>query len=241
MNHTGGDHVSESGKAQPPKIKISSRLGFTVICAGGCMDAFSYLLHGEVFATGQTGNIVRLCMGISNGDIEQLWRYSLPITSFFLGVFLSRLALDFIFHRDEFRAQRFITIFEAIAFTFIGLMPQGVSDQPVNCLISFCAALAFENFRRFGTKSNYSSMFCTGNLRSLAETLYDGTVRGNAHELHRTMRYAGLIFSFGVGVAVCSVLIAHVGRFAAFLISALFLCANAFIPRRTDLNQVDIA
>ena len=231
----GGDHVSENGKAQQPKIRISSRLGFTVICAGGCMDAFSYLLHGEVFATGQTGNIVRLCMSIPDGNIEFMGRYALPITSFFLGIFLSRLALDFVFHGNEFRAQRFITLFEACAFVFIGLLPQGVPDHPVNCLISFCAALAFENFRRFGTKSNYSSMFCTGNLRSLAETIYDGTVRGNAHELHRAMRYAGLIFSFGVGVATCTVLIAHVGRYAAFLISALFLCANVFIPRRADL------
>ena len=42
------------------KTKVPVRLGLTVICAGGFMDAYSYLLHGQVFATGQTGNIVLL-------------------------------------------------------------------------------------------------------------------------------------------------------------------------------------
>lgn len=42
----------ETRVEQPRRTKVPVRLGLTVICAGGLMDAYSYLVHGHVFATG---------------------------------------------------------------------------------------------------------------------------------------------------------------------------------------------
>ena len=213
--------------AVTPKVPV--RLGLTVICAGGFMDAYSYLLHGQVFATGQTGNIVLLCMNLSEGAWLGVLRYLVSIFAFVLGIMLSRHVLVRVHGRATGRMQRWVAVFEALAFALIALLPSWTPDLMVNSAISFCAAISYENFRQFGTKSAYASVFCTGNLRSLGETLYDGIFESDQHELHRSARYAALIGSFCVGAVICKLLIDLVGQYACLAISALFLLSLRFI------------
>ena len=211
------------------KAKVPVRLGLTVICAGGFMDAYSHLLHGHVFATGQTGNIVLLCMNLAEGAWLGVARYLVSICAFVLGVMLSRHILFQVHDGETSRMQRWVAIFEAVAFAAIALLPAWTPHLIVNSAISFCAAVSYENFRQFGTKSAYASVFCTGNLRSFGETLYDGLFKKDAHELHRSHRYAALVISFCVGAVICKFLIDAVGKYACLAISALFLLSLRFI------------
>lgn len=215
--------------ATPIKPKVPVRLGLTVICAGGFMDAYSYLLHDNVFATGQTGNIVLLCMNLAEGAWLSVPHYLASIAAFVAGVMLSRHILVQVHNRAIHRTQRWVAIFEAVAFAAIALLPAWAPDLLVNSAISFCAAVSYENFRQFGTKSAYASVFCTGNLRSFGETLYDGLFEKNRHELHRSQRYAALVLSFCVGAVICKFLIDLVGQYACLAISALFLLSLRFI------------
>ena len=103
-------------------------------------------------------------------------------------------------------------------------------DLLVNSAISFCAAVSYENFRQFGTKSAYASVFCTGNLRSFGETLYDGLFGGDKHELHRSRALRpGSWRRFCVGAVACKFLIDATGQLACLAISALFLLSLRFI------------
>ncbi|MBQ6394913.1 MAG: DUF1275 domain-containing protein, partial [Atopobiaceae bacterium] len=185
--------------AKPSPTKERTALGLTVICAGGLMDAYSYLTRGHVFATGQTGNIVYLSMRLAELDLRGIAHYLMPISFFVVGILLSKHVLSKVHAGDHFRMQRWVIFFEAIAFAVIAFLPAEVPDLLVNSCISLCAAVSFENFRTFGTKSVYASVFCTGNLRSFAETLYDGLIKHDSHELHRSFRYLGLICSFMAG------------------------------------------
>ena len=151
-------------------------LGLVVICAGGFMDAYSYLTRGHVFATGQTGNIVLLGIHLAQLEWMGVARYLAPIIAFVIGVLVSKHVLASVHAGDHFRMQRWVIAFEAAAFAAIALLPETVPDLLVNVAISFCAAVSFENFRTFGTKSAYASVFCTGNLRSFAETLYGASI-----------------------------------------------------------------
>lgn len=209
--------------------KVPVRLGLTVICAGGFMDAYSYLLHGNVFATGQTGNIVLLCMNLADGAWLGVARYLVSICAFVLGIMLSRHILFQVHDGKTHGMQRWVAVFEAAAFAVIALLPEWTPDLMVNSAISFCAAVSYENFRQFGTKSAYASVFCTGNLRSFGETLYDGIFKGDRHELHRSHRYAALVVSFCVGAVICKFLIDLTGKYACLAISALFLLSLRFI------------
>lgn len=193
------------------------------------MDAYSYLLHDHVFATGQTGNIVLLCMNLAEGAWLGVSHYLVSILAFVAGIMLSRHVLVRVHGRATHRMQRWVAVFEAIAFAVVALLPEGAPDLLVNSAISFCAAVSYENFRQFGTRSAYASVFCTGNLRSLGETLYDGIFEKDHHELHRSARYAGLVASFCVGAVACKLLIDATGKFACLAISALFLLSLRYI------------
>lgn len=215
--------------AQSRVVRERTALGLTVICAGGFMDAFSYLAHGKVFATGQTGNVVLLAINLAQLNWLGVARYLAPIIAFVSGVIASKHVLANVHDGDHFRMQRWVIIFEAVAFALIALLPPTVPDLIVNLAISFCAAVSFENFRTFGTKSAYASVFCTGNLRSFAETFYDGFIRHDRHEMHRSLRYIALVASFSLGVVLGYFLIGALGHHAAFTISAIFLIASFFV------------
>lgn len=216
-------------QAAARRTKVPVRLGLIVICAGGFMDAYSYLLHDHVFATGQTGNIVLLCMNLADGAWLGVSHYLVSILAFIAGIMLSRHVLVRVHGRATHRMQRWVAVFEALAFAVVALLPEGAPNLLVNSVISFCAAVSYENFRQFGTRSAYASVFCTGNLRSLGETLYDGIFEKDRHELHRSARYAGLVASFCVGAVACRLLIDVTGKFACLAISALFLLSLRYI------------
>ena len=216
-------------QAAARRAKVPVRLGLIVICAGGFMDAYSYLLHDHVFATGQTGNIVLLCMNLAEGAWLGVSHYLVSILAFVAGIMLSRHILVRVHGRATHRMQRWVAVFEAVAFAVVALLPEGAPDLLVNSAISFCAAVSYENFRQFGTRSAYASVFCTGNLRSLGETLYDGVFEKDRHELHRSARYAGLVASFCVGAVACKLLIDATGKLACLAISALFLLSMRYI------------
>lgn len=210
-------------------VRERAVLGFTVTCAGGLMDAYSYLTRGKVFATGQTGNVVLLAINLAQLDWLGVARYMAPILAFAVGILISKYVLASVHAGDHFRMQRWVIIFEAIVFASIALVPPMVPDLPVNLAISLCAAISFENFRTFGTKSAYASVFCTGNIRSFAETFYDGFVGHDHHEAQRSIRYLGLIASFTAGVVAGYFLIGAFGHYAALAISMLFLIADVFV------------
>ena len=224
-----GHRPSEASPPAPSPAKERTALGIVVTCAGGLMDAYSYLMHGEVFANGQTGNVVLLVLRLSEADWGGALRYVIPIAAFVLGIFLSCCVQGEFFPEGRARMQRCVIAFEAALFGVIALVATHVPDLLVNSVISFAAAVSFQNFRTFGTKSTYASVFCTGNLRSLGLSLYEGLVRGDAHERHRAQRYAAIIASFGVGVLLGKAVCGLAGDSACIVVSALFLLATAFV------------
>ncbi|MDD7764792.1 MAG: YoaK family protein [Peptoniphilaceae bacterium] len=51
------------------------------------MDAYSYLLRGEVFANAQTGNMLLFGVYASKGNLTMCLKYALPISFFTFGIF----------------------------------------------------------------------------------------------------------------------------------------------------------
>ena len=121
-------------------IRERTALGLTVICAGGLMDAYSYLTRGNVFATGQTGNVVLLAIHLAQLDWLGVARYLAPIVAFVIGILASKHVLSKVHAGDHFRMQRWVIVFEAVAFVLISLVPPEVPDLPINLAISLCAA-----------------------------------------------------------------------------------------------------
>jgi uncharacterized membrane protein YoaK (UPF0700 family) len=66
-------------------------LGILLAIVGGFLDAYSYVLRGEVFANAQTGNIVLLGLSIAEGNIRKALYYLIPILAFVLGVITAEI------------------------------------------------------------------------------------------------------------------------------------------------------
>lgn len=203
-------------------------LGMVVSSAGGFMDAYSFITQGEVFATGQTGNVVLLALNAARLNLAGVLHYLAPISAFLVGIIASRAVMD-AFRVEHVRMQRYVLLFEAVAFAVLAALPPEVPDLFVNSMISLFAAVTFENFRTFGTSSAYASVFCTGNLRSFAETLYDGLSGHNYNELGRAFRYLAIVGSFVTGVLIAAGMCHFLGSHSCWGISVLFLLAGRFV------------
>lgn len=203
-------------------------LGMVVSSAGGFMDAYSFITQGQVFATGQTGNVVLLALNAARLNLAGVLHYLAPISAFLVGIIASRAVMD-AFRVEHVRMQRYVLLFEAVAFAVLAALPPEVPDLFVNSMISLFAAVTFENFRTFGTSSAYASVFCTGNLRSFAETLYDGLSGHNYNELGRAFRYLAIVGSFVTGVLIAAGMCHFLGSHSCWGISVLFLLAGRFV------------
>lgn len=92
------------------KVQMSESAVVNLVLAlsGGCMDAYSYLYRGEVFANAQTGNMLLFGVNAAGGDFAEAMKYFWPVITFTVGIILA----DFIRSRIQdvhvhWRADRF--------------------------------------------------------------------------------------------------------------------------------------
>lgn len=195
------------------------------------MDAFSYLLHGGVFANGQTGNYVLLVLTLAEGKLLGAVRYLVPIAAYLCGIVVARHVMDVLCEGDCYRAQHWVADFEALGFALLSLLSGGVTGLFANSLASFLAAMTFQTFRQFGTRSAYAGVFVTGNLRSLGNSRYMGFSGGDSHERHRALRYLAIVLAFGMGAVLGRCMVGVLGHTSGLVISTLFLMAHRFVAQ----------
>lgn len=71
------------------KVSESIRLGSILMFSGGFLDAYSYLVRGQVFATAETGNIALMGISLARGDLAVAGRYLIPVAAYAAGIFLT--------------------------------------------------------------------------------------------------------------------------------------------------------
>ncbi|MDP4177619.1 MAG: YoaK family protein [Bacillota bacterium] len=183
-------------------IDVIEKLGFAMMltAVGGFMDAYSYVVRGKVFATGQTGNFVLVCVHMMQKDYIQMFHAIVPIVSFWIGVFISCHMLYY-FRERQLLLKHMTLVIEILLVFIVGLIPCSYPDIIANTLISFAASLQYCAFRKFSTNGNYANIFCTGNMRSCAENYYKGVVRKDKQSMKRALGYTCILISFFIGAA----------------------------------------
>ena len=135
---------------------------------GGMTDAIVYLNHGHVFANAMTGNIIFLGIAVVEREWSQSLRHIVPITCFFLGVVAARIIRTLPLRRSAL----LVLLLEIAGFFFVGLLPAGFPQLAFTAIIAFVSAFQVATFRRVG-RFTYNSTFVTGNLRMVAEGVFD--------------------------------------------------------------------
>jgi uncharacterized membrane protein YoaK (UPF0700 family) len=174
---------------------------------GGLLDAIVYLNHGHVFANAMTGNIIFLGIAFTGRHWSDIVPHLVPLAGFFAGVLTSKHL------RSSFgiRAVLLGLTLEIATVFVLGWLPPNFPEMAFTGVIAYVAAIQVASFRRVG-RFAYNSTFLTGNLRDVAEGLYDGLKPSSTPEA----REKGLSQAWDLGlICLCFLAGAVIGAWAA--------------------------
>lgn len=210
-------------KLEPDSLPVYGLLALS----GGCMDAYSYLWRGKVFANAQTGNMLLFGVSVANRDWGEAFHYFLPVLAFTLGIMLSDGLRSRVNRRLDWR--RTTILLEALILFGVGFMP-GTLNVPANALISFACGLQVESFRSLKGNAIATTM-CIGNLRSATYHLDTFLQTKDGQSGRKALLYFGIIGLFVVGAIGESFLLDGLGEKAILLSVVLLLAACAGMSR----------
>lgn len=216
--------------AMRSQVSDSIPCGILLALSGGCMDAYSYLFRGQVFANAQTGNMLLCGVNVAAGNPPDALKYLLPVLAFTTGIVLS----DFINQRIRnlnIHWRQISVLIETLLLILVAFLPE-TADTAANAITSFACGIQVESFRKIHGNSIATTM-CIGNLRN---GTYNIDKFMNTHDrayLKKAALYYGIILSFVIGAVIESRMIPSMQSFA-ILFSPLLLTMVLLIMFHSD-------
>ena len=206
-------------------------VGLLLSMVGGFLEAYTYLLHGGVFANAQTGNIALMAIYFAKGDVRQALFYPLPILAFVAGVLLSahmrRKCSDLQFVQWE----HILVVIEIGLLFWVGLLPRWVHSGVTTVTVAFLCSMQYSTFRKING-APYATTFCTNNLRLAAQGLYAWVSGRDTAAARQTGRYLLIILAFFTGVLLGAKFIGLWGLRAIWACCILLFGVLAALLRR---------
>jgi uncharacterized membrane protein YoaK (UPF0700 family) len=184
--------------AEPTALPSAVLLAAT----GGLLDAIVYLNHGHVFANNMTGNLIFLGIAVVTHNGGSIIPHLVPIFGFVLGVLTSK-------HLRTGLAMRCAPIalgLQILTIFALGWLPQDVPSMIFSGVIAYVAAVQVASFRHVEGFA-YNSTFMTGNLRDVAEGLYEDLASSSKPETRtqgraKTIDFGLIVLGFLLGAIV---------------------------------------
>ena len=219
-----------------PAVLTNSLFDASLLAAtGGLLDALVYLNHGHVFATAMTGNLIFLGIAAISRNWNEIIPHMVPVIAFVFGVLTSKHLRT----RLGIRSLIVSLVLEIMTVFALGWVPRTFPDMVFTGIIAYVAAIQVASFRRVD-RFAFNSTFITGNLRDVAEGLYEAlspTSSPETREKGRTQaRDLGLISLCFLAGAIFGALAAprlanHCLWIAEpFLIAVAIHCLRHFAP-----------
>lgn len=210
--------------------------GIFLAAAAGGIDAYTYLLHGEVFAGLQTGNFILLGIHLGQLQFSTLIHYLVPIFSFAAGSFLTRwVQTKFKEKTLHNQHQILILICEILLLLIVGMFSPMLPDLFANALLSLAASAQLQEFQRLNSKP-FTSLMMTGNLRNLATNYFDGYRKHDPKQKAAFYETLTIIISFVVGAALSGLLAKVLGERTIFCPMLLLLIPLALLLMDTKVK-----
>lgn len=202
-------------------VHESLPVGVLLALAGGFLDAYTYLFHGEVFASVQSGNVILLGLNIAQGKWGAFGHYLPPIILFLFGILTTNIL------KNHFKGGKWIVwqnvavLIEALGIFLVGLFSGRVSDIVFNSAMSFFAAIQNATYRRLAGMP-YATTMTTGNLRSIADYAYQWIFKRDRQAAFK-IKYTALIVGGFFAGAILSTLLAPVFKGQTIWCVSVFL------------------
>jgi uncharacterized membrane protein YoaK (UPF0700 family) len=188
---------------QPDALSDAMLLAAT----GGLLDVIVFLNHGHVFATTMTGNVIFLGIAVLGRNWAEIVPRLVPLAGFFAGVLTSKHL------RTRLGTHSILLglVLEIVAIFTLGWLPGSFPHMAFTGIIAYVAAIQVASFRRVD-RFAYNSTFMTGNLRDLAEGLYQALTPNSTTET----REKGFFQARDLGlICLCFLLGAILGAWSA--------------------------
>ncbi|APT18012.1 hypothetical protein FC62_GL001415 [Amylolactobacillus amylotrophicus DSM 20534] len=214
--------------------------GMFLAASAGGLDAYSYLLHGEVFAGMQTGNLILLGINLGRGDFGKIGRYIFAIAMFMLGTIVVRLVQHKYDNIKQVSRPTFVLIYEMILLIVALILTQKLSNLLILAILSMAAAAQMQEFRKI-YNGPYTPMMMTGNLRTISEGLYDTLFIHKPAAWKKTKTFIIILLSFLAGAVLNGLLVGYLGQ-NTIVISIIGLMVAIYtshlhLPPQDDLYQ----
>lgn len=219
-----------------PKLKLldervivheSLPIACLLATAGGFMDAYTYLFHGQVFASMQSGNVILLGLNLAQGRFSTVFHYLPPILLFVLGI----LTTNVIKHRfpsgGRFVWQNAAVLIEAVGIFIVGFYSDIDNNILINSSLSFLAAIQYATYRRLAGLP-YASTMTTGNLRSIADYMYQYFFFKDPTASFK-IKYTSLVIFFFFFGAILSTLLAELFHGKSIWVISVILLAVLWV------------
>lgn len=148
-----------------PKTLVAIAL---LAMAGGLLDAVIYTLHGQVFASAMTGNLVLMGLALMTHESHEIVRHAIPLCAFGGGVLAAKALLRF--HRPL--SLPLTLLLQITVLGVGGAFPHRIPSNVLVTFIAFTGAMQITVIRR-ADNIGFNTTFMTGNLRSVFEGAFD--------------------------------------------------------------------
>lgn len=214
------------------QMSDSFRAAVFIILSGGFQDAYTYTCRGEVFANAQTGNIVLLSTALYGREWQTVLKYLVPVLSFLVGTAVAEFIHIKLKCYEKLHWRQIILLLEILLLFSVGFLPAKV-EPLANAFVSFVCALQVQTFHKVRGHA-YASTMCIGNMRAGTEALCAYFRVRDKEILKKAITYFGVIFIFGIGAGLGSVLTRAVGYKAIWLCCVLLFISFCmmFVPER---------
>jgi len=210
--------------AKDPAVLTNSLTDAMLLAAtGGLLDAVVYLLHGHVFATAMTGNFIFLGIAVVSQNWREIIPRLTPIFAFLVGVTTSKHLRS----QLGIRSLHLSLFVEIVTLFLLGWLPATFPRMAFTSLIAYVAAIQVASFRRVD-RFAFNSTFATGNLRDVAEGIYDALLPNASRETRKNgraeARDLGLItLCFLAGAVLGAWSAPHLGNYSLWLAEPLLI------------------
>ncbi|WP_051907200.1 YoaK family protein [Secundilactobacillus oryzae] len=209
--------------------------GAILAAIAGGVDAYTYLEHGGVFAGLQTGNLILMGVSLNQGEIGKVGRYALAIFAFILGTILVKVVQHFM-HQKPMRQAFLVLIYELILMIIVILMGVGASNVLIIVLLAMTMAGQLQQFRQL-EGNPFTSLMMTGNIRNLADNLYELLIKQNRGVQSRLKSIGIVIGGFLAGVVLTALAVSWI-QTAALIVPVLLVIGGMVYLNRHRYDGV---
>lgn len=211
--------------------------GAILTMIAGSIDAYTFILHGEVFAGLQTGNLILFGVNLGEGHFTTSLRYALSLLAFFIGTLIIRMIQRSHQYQNASKKRRqLILLYELALLLIVALLGPYLPSLMATLILSIAAAAELQEFRILDG-SPFTPLMMTGNLRTLAETTYDAWIKKDDVAKHKFQNTSLIMITFALGAALVTILIHYVGALA-LLLPVILLLFLWWLVNRFELSEV---